>query len=130
MFIDSIQFFAHLAMTKRAKTILFFKFFWRRHVLFWGNCYPCFRFPMTSHLGLKARKGSALFTFCGGECNVHSPRSTSSATVANLLVAGAQPVTSKHDCAEMGLVSDLNGNHLYNPHLSVCCCLRRRMDMS
>ena len=27
--------------------------------------------------------------FCGGECNVHSPRSTSSATHADLLVAGS-----------------------------------------
>ena len=41
-----------------------------------------------SSLGFKARVGSALFTFCGGECTVHSPRSISGATPANLLAAG------------------------------------------
>ena len=46
--------------------------------------------------------------FCGGECNVHSPRFTSGATLANLLAAGAQPVTSPHACAEVGLGSDSN----------------------
>ena len=29
--------------------------------------------------------------------------------VVNLLAAGAQPVTSPHACAEVGLGSDLNG---------------------
>ena len=51
---------------------------------------PLVTFP----LGFKARVGSALFAFCGGECNIHSPRSTSGATHADLLVAGiaASPV--------------------------------------
>ena len=42
----------------------------------------------------KARVGSALFAFCGGKCNIHSLRSTSSATHANLLAASiaASPV--------------------------------------
>ena len=44
----------------------------------------------------------ALFAFCAGECNVHSPGSTSGATNADLLAAGAQPVTSHHACAEVG----------------------------
>ena len=74
-----------------------------------GHWYPCFGFLVTSPLGFKARVGSALFAFCGGECNVHSPRSTSGATCADLLVAGAQPVTSPHACAEVGLGSDSNG---------------------
>ena len=39
-----------------------------------------------SPLGFKARVGSALFAVCGGECNVHSPRSTSGATLADLSV--------------------------------------------
>ena len=55
---------------------------------------------MTSPLGSKARVGSTLFAFCGGECNVHSLRSTSGATHADLLAAGAQPVTSPYACAE------------------------------
>ena len=58
---------------------------------------------MTSPLGFKARVGSALFAFCGGECNIHSLRSTSGATLAELLVAGAQPVLSPHTVAEVRL---------------------------
>ena len=41
-------------------------------------------------------------------CNVHSPRFTSGATLADLLAAGAQLVTSPHACAEVELGSDLN----------------------
>ena len=65
----------------------FFKSFWRTHVLFKGHWYSCFGFLVTSPLGFKARVGSALFTFCRGKCNVHSPRSTSGATHADLLAA-------------------------------------------
>ena len=52
-------------------------------------------------LGFKARVGSA---FCGGECNVHSLRSISGNTLANLLAAGAQPVLSPHTVAEVRLL--------------------------
>ena len=52
----------------------------------------------------KARVGSALFAFCRGECNVHSLRSTSSATLADLLAAGTQPVLSPHTVAEVRLL--------------------------
>ena len=41
--------------------------------------------------------------FCRGKCNIHSQRSTSGATHANLLVASTQLVTSPHACAEVGL---------------------------
>ena len=77
--------------------ILFFflKFLTDTRVLFSGHWYPCFGFLVTSPLGFKARVGSALFAFCGGECNV-DPRSTSGATLADLLVAGAQPILSPH----------------------------------
>ena len=47
--------------------------------------------------------------FCGGECNVHSPRSTSGATHAHLLAASMQPVFSRHACTEVGLGSDSKG---------------------
>ena len=57
-----------------------------------------------SPLGFQARVGSALFAFCGGKCNVHSPRSTSGATLADLFVAGAQPVLSPHTVAEVRLL--------------------------
>ena len=49
-----------------------------------GHWYPCFGFLVTSPLGFKVRVGSALFAFCRGECNVHSPRSTSGAILADL----------------------------------------------
>ena len=59
--------------------------------------------------GFQSQSGFCLIRyFCGGECNVHSPRFTSGATLANLLAAGAQPVTSPHACAEVGLGSDSN----------------------
>ena len=45
---------------------------------------PDFLFLVTSPLGFKARVGSASFAFCGGECNVHSLRSTSGATLYTL----------------------------------------------
>ena len=85
---------------------LFFlkKFLADTHVFFWGHWYPCFGFLVTSPLGFKARVGSALFAFCRSECNVHSPRSTSGATLANLLAAGAQPVLSPHTVAEVRLL--------------------------
>ena len=52
--------------------------------------------------GFQSQSGFCLIHFfCGGEYNVHSPRSTSGATRADLLAAGAQPVTSPHACAEV-----------------------------
>ena len=50
--------------------LVFFFNFGRHMSFFWGHWYPCFGFLVTSPLGLKARVGSALFAFCGGECNV------------------------------------------------------------
>ena len=45
-----------------------------------------------------------LYLYCGGECNVHSLRSTSGATYANLLTAGLLPVLSPHTVAEVRLL--------------------------
>ena len=59
------------------------------HVLFWGHWYPCLGFLVTSSLGFKARVASALFAFCGSECNVNSLTSTSGATLC-------QPLDSQH----------------------------------
>ena len=43
--------------------------------------------------GFQSQSGFCLICyFCGGECNVHSSRFTSGATLADLLAAGAQPV--------------------------------------
>ena len=60
-----------------------------------GHWYPCFGFLVTSPLDFKARVGSALFAIIG-------------ATLADLLAAGVQLVTSPHACAEVGLGSDSN----------------------
>ena len=49
------------------------------------------------------RVDSALFAFCRGECNVHSLRSTSGATLADLLAASTQPLLSPHTVAEVRL---------------------------
>ena len=69
---------------------------------FWGHCYLCFGFLVTSPLGFKARVGSELFAFLSGdECNLHSLRSTSGATCTDLLAAGTQPLTSPHACANL-----------------------------
>ena len=43
------------------------------------------------------------YSHCAGECNVCSPRSTSGATLADLLAASVQPVLSPHTVAEMKL---------------------------
>ena len=79
---------------RQSRYLLFLKFLADTHVLFLGHWYPCFGFLVMSPLGFKARVGSALFAFCGGKCNVHSPRSTSGATHADLLAASiaASPV--------------------------------------
>ena len=71
---------------------------------FWGHWRPRFGFLVTSSLGFKARVGSALFAFSGGECNVHSMRSTSGATHADLLAADAPPVLSPHTVTEVRLL--------------------------
>ena len=48
--------------------------------------------------GVQSQSEFCLIRFSGSKCNVHSPRSTSGATLADLLAAGAQPVTSPHAC--------------------------------
>ena len=53
--------------------------------------------------GLKPEWVLPYSLFCRSECNVHSPRSTSGATLADLLAAGAQLVLSPHTVAEVRL---------------------------
>ena len=71
---------------------------------FMGPLVPLFWISGDVSSGFQSQSGFCLICyFCGGECNVHSPRFTSGATLADLLAAGAQPVTSPHACAEVGL---------------------------
>ena len=85
---------------------LFFEIF-GGHISFLGPLAPLFWISCDVSSGFQRQSGFCLIhVFCGGECNVHSLRSTSGATHANLLAASAQPVISFHACAEVGLGSD------------------------
>ena len=75
---------------------------------FLGPLVPLFWISGDISYGFQSQSGFCLIRFCGGECNVHSMRSTSGSTLADLLAAGAQLVTSPHACPEVGLDSDLN----------------------
>ena len=93
--------------------VSFFFFFFLKFLAdtcpFLGPLVPLFWISGDISSGFQSQSGFCLIRyFCGGECNVHSPRFTSGATLADLLVAGAQPVTSPHACAEVGLGSDSN----------------------
>ena len=86
----------------------FFKFFGRHMSFLVATGTPVLDFCDVSS-GFQSQSGFCLIRyFCGGKCNVHSPRFTSGATLADLLAAGAQLVTSPHACAEVGLGSDSN----------------------
>ena len=87
----------------------FFKKFLADTCPFLGPLVPLFWISGDVSSGFQSQSGCCLIRyFCGGECNVHSPRFTSGATLADLLAAGTQPVTSPHACAEVGLGSDSN----------------------
>ena len=76
---------------------------------FWGPLVPLFWISGDVSSGFQSQSGFFLIHyFCGGECNVHSPRFTSGATLADHLAAGVQLVTSPNACAEVGLGSDSN----------------------
>ena len=96
----------------RTIQILFFFFFFFLKFLadtcpFLGAMVPLFWISGDVSSGFQSQSGFCLICyFCRGKCNVHSPRFTSGATLANLLAAGVQPVTSPHACAEVGLGSD------------------------
>ena len=70
---------------------------------FWGPLVPLFWISGDVSSGFQSQSGFCLIRyFCGGKCNVHSPRFTSGVTLADFLAAGTQPVTSPHACAEVG----------------------------
>ena len=76
---------------------------------FLGPLVPLFWISGDVSSGFQSQSGFCLIRyFCRGECNIHSPRFTSGATLANLLAASVQPVTSSHACEEVGLGSDSN----------------------
>ena len=92
-----------------SKTFFFFLKFLADTCPFLGPLVPLFWISGDVSSGFQSQSGFCLIRyFCGGKCNVHSPRFTSGATLADLLAAGAQPVTSPHACAEVGLGSVSN----------------------
>ena len=82
--------------------LFFLKVFGGHMSFFWGHWYPCFWISGDVSSGFQSQSGLP-YSHCGGECNVRSLRSTSGATLANLLAAGVQPVLSPHTVAEVRL---------------------------
>ena len=80
----------------------FLKSFWQTHVLFWGPLVPLFWISGDVSSGFQSQIGLP-YLHCRGERNVHSARSTSGATLANLYTAGMQPVLSPYTVAEVRL---------------------------
>ena len=77
------------------------KFLADTHVLFGATGTPVLDVWWRPPWGFKAQVGSALFAFSGGECNVHSLRSTSGSTHADLLAASAALVVRKSSNLKM-----------------------------
>ena len=88
---------------------------------FLGPLVPLFWISGDVSSGFQSQSGFCLIRyFCGGKCNVHSPRFTSGATLADLLVAGAQPVTSPHAWAEVGIGSNVQPHEQKTNALPLC----------
>ena len=69
---------------------------------FLGPLVPLFRISSDVSSGFQSQSGLP-YSHCRGERNVRSLRSTSGATLADLLVASVQPVLSPHTVAEVML---------------------------
>ena len=78
---------------------------------FLGPLVPLFWISGDVSFGFQSQSGLP-YSHCGGECNVHSPRSTSGATLADLLVAGMQPVLSPHTVDSRGEVAGIQTHAL------------------
>ena len=69
---------------------------------FLGPLVPLFWISGDVSSGFQSQSGLP-YSHCRSNRNVRSPRSTSGATLADLLAAGAQPVLSPHTVAEVRL---------------------------
>ena len=85
----------------------FFFFFFLKFLAdtcpFLGPLIPLFWISGDVSSGFQSQSGLP-YSHCGCKYNVHSPRSTSSATLADLLAAGTQPVLSPHTVAKVRLL--------------------------
>ena len=68
-----------------------------------GLLVPLFWISSDISSGFQSKSGLP-YSHCRGEHNVHSLRSTSSATHVDLLAAGLLPVMSPHNVAEVRLL--------------------------
>ena len=83
--------------------VFFLKSFLRIHMSFFGaTCTPVLDFWWRLLWG-SMPEWVLPYSHCGGKCNVHSPRSTSGATCANILAASLLPVLSPCTVAEVRL---------------------------
>ena len=80
----------------------FLSFFLADTCPFLGPLVPLFWISGDVSSGFQSQSGLP-YSHCGGKHNVRSPRSTSGATLADLLAAGTQPVLSPHTVAEVRL---------------------------
>ena len=116
---------------RRIYNFFFFLKFLADTCPFLGPLVPLFWISGDVSSGFQSQSGFCLICyFCGGECNVHSPRFTSGATLANLLAASAQWVTSPHACAEVGLGSDSNVQPHEQKTNALPLCQRPGSDVS
>ena len=118
---------AILASSASSTLVFFFVFVFFKFLAdtypFWGPLVPLFWISGDVSSGFQSQSGFCLIRyFCGGECNVHSPRFTSGATLADLLAAGTQLVTYPHACAEVGLgsVSNMQSHEQKTNALPLC----------
>ena len=70
---------------------------------FFGPLVPLFWISGDVSSGVQSQSGLP-YSHCGGKRNIRSLRSTSGATLANLLAASVQPVLSPHTVAEVRLL--------------------------
>ena len=91
-----------------ATELFFFFFFFLKFLAdtcpFLGPLVPLFWISGDVSSGFQSQSGLP-YSHCGGKRNVRSPRSTSGATLADLLAAGAQPVLSPHTVVSRGEVA-------------------------
>ena len=89
-------------LTVQLTIYIIFQFFFfknsflRTHVLVLGLLLPLFLFSGEVSFGFQSQSGLD-YSHCGGKRDVHSPRSSCGATLADILAAGVHPVLSTHN---------------------------------
>ena len=96
----------------------FFKVFGGHMCPILGTLVPLFWISGDISSGFQSQSGFCIIClFCGDECNVHSPRSPSGATPADLLMAG---ITVSHQ-QRWELAGIWTGNHPHRQQMHYYC---------